>query len=266
MCDSDPSFDSRYAPGKGVVRRMCPRPRRLVQIVVGCLLLTVLGCASLPAQRYRAHPEFETRSTQIHTAGILSPDIKIYELTAGGIRELRDDWCKIGKETVGQAAGECFSERQVQVKILPIEKESEEELEDILALYRAVSRSILSHTYGDNPFPEKVKRFEYSIGPIDSLLKRWDSDALVLIMGFDEISTSGRKALTAAAMVLGALTGVVMLPGGGLTVVNMAVVDPSGNILWYNVRGSHGGHDLRDPESTRQFLKSIVSDFPGLKK
>ncbi len=129
-----------------------------------------------------------------------------------------------------------------------------------------MSTSILSHTYGDNPFPEKVKRFEYSIGPIDSLLKRWESDALVLIMGFDEISTSGRKTLTAAAMVLGALAGVVMLPGGGLTVVSMAVVDPSGNILWYNVRGSRGGHDLRDPESTRQLLKAIVSDLPGFKK
>ncbi len=245
---------------------MCSYPRRPLKLLAGCLLLTVFGCATLPAHRYRAHPEFETRSTQIHAAGILSPDIKIYELTAGGVRELRDDWCKIGKETVGQAAGECFSERQVQVKIIPIEKESEEELEDILALYRAVSSSILSHTYGDNPFPEKVKSFEYSIGPIDSFLKRWESDALVFIVGFDEISTSGRKALTAAAMVLGALAGVVMLPGGGLTVVSMAVVDPSGDILWYNVRGSHGGHDLRDPESTRQLLKAIASDLPGLKK
>jgi hypothetical protein len=252
--------------GKGELRRMCPRPTRLLKIAVGSLLLTALGCASLPAHRYRAHPEFETRSKQIHTAGILSPDIKIYELTAGGIRELRDDWCKIGKETVEQAAGECFRERWVQVKIIPIEKETEEELEDIVALYRAVSTSIISHTYGEYLFPEKVKRFEYSIGPIDSLLKRWNSDALVFIIGSDEISTSGRKALTAAAMVLGALAGVVMLPGGGITVVSIAVVDPSGNILWYNVKGSQGGYDLRNPESTRELLKAIVSDFPGLQK
>ena len=245
---------------------MCPYPRGLLKILAGCLLLTAFGCASLPAHRYRSHPEFETRSKLITTAGILSPDIKIYEVTAGGVRELRDDWCKTGQENVGHAAGDSFRERWVQVKIIPTEKETEEEVEDIVALYRAVNTSIISYTYGDNPFPEKVRRFEYSIGPIDSLLKRWNSDALVFIMGFDEISTSGRKALTAAAMVLGALTGVVMLPGGGITVVSIAVVDPSGNILWYNVKGSQGGHDLRDPESTRQFLKSIVSDFPGLKK
>ena len=243
---------------------MCPYTRRLFQAFAGCLLLAGSGCASLSA--YHVHPEFETRSKQIHKAGVLSPDIKIYELTAGGVREMRDDWCKTGKENVAQAAGDCFRERLVEVKIIPVDKETEEELEDILALYRAVSTSILSHTYGEHPFPDKSKRFEYSVGPIDSLLKRWDSDALVVIIGSDEISSSGRKALTAAAMVISALNGVVMVPGGGLTVVSAGVVDPSGDILWYNVKGSHGGYDLRNPESTKKLLMSIFSDFPGLKK
>jgi len=246
---------------------MCPYTRRLFQAFAGCLLLAGVGCASLGSlPAYRAHPEFDTRSRQIHKAGVLSPDIKIYELTTGGVREMRDDWCKTGKENVARAAGDCIRERLVEVQIIPIDKETEEELEDILALYRAVSSSIISYTYGDYKFPEKVKKFEYSVGPVDSFLKRWGSDVLVVITGSDEISSSGRKALTAAAVVISALMGVVMVPGGGLTVVSAGVVDPSGDILWYNVKGSHGGYDLRNPESTKKLLMSIFSDFPGLKK
>lgn len=61
------------------------------------LLLTTVGCATTPKT---VHPEFETRTRDIKTAGLISPDIKIFELTAGGVRELKDDWCQKGKENV----------------------------------------------------------------------------------------------------------------------------------------------------------------------
>jgi hypothetical protein len=111
-----------------------------------------------------------------------------------------------------------------------------------------------------------MKNFDYSIGPIDKILQKHGTDALIFVYGFDEISTGGRKALQAAGIIAGALTGVVVLPRSGFTVINAAIVDPSGAVLWYNVKGSQGGYDLRNPESATNFIRSVLSDYPGIKK
>ncbi len=222
-----------------------------------------LGCAPVT---YRTHPEFEMRAKNIKTTGLLSPDVKIYEFTAGGLRELRDDWCAMGKEAVQGSLIQCFSEKPLEMKPITIDKEMEEEMEDIYALYRAVSISISTHTYGDSKFPEKTKNFDYSIGPIEKILQQYGVDALVFVYGFNEIPTSGRKTLQAAAAVVGAFTGVVAMPRSGITVVNVAVVDPSGAVLWYNFKGRQGEYDLRDLRSATNFIKTILSDYPGVKK
>jgi hypothetical protein len=238
--------------------------RLLVLLTCFCLLFIAAGCAP---KTYRAHPEFEMRAKNIKTQGLITPDVKVYELTAGGVQELRDDWCGKGKENVSNAIAEMFKGKPIEIKPLATDKDIEEEMEDIQALYRAVITSIHLHTYGGPyTFPEKQKNFDYSIGSVDEVLKRYGSDALIFVYGFDEISTSGRKALTAAGILVGAFTGVVITPRAGITALNIAVVDPSGAILWYNSRGSQGGHDLRDHDSCASLVEDILSDYPPLKK
>lgn len=228
------------------------------------LLFVAFGCAP-PA--YRAHPELEIRSKNITTPQLIPPDMKIYELTAGGVKELRDDWCSTGRENVLKSLMEAFKEKQIEIKMIPIDKDIEEELEDIQALYRAVSTSILLHTYNKQfLFPEKQKNFDYSIGPVDKILQKYNTDALIFVYGIDEISTGGRKALTAAGIVIGAFTGIMVVPRAGMTAVSVALIDSSGTVLWYSVKGSGGGHDLRDYESCANLVKDILSDFPNLKK
>ncbi len=159
--------------------------RSLIFLSVLYLLFIALGCAP-PA--YRAHPELEMRFKDIKTTGLIPPDIKIYELTAGGVRELRDDWSDKGRENVIKALIEGFKEKEVEIKALTIDKDIEEEIEDIQALYRAVSMSIQLHTYNQQfIFPEKMKRFDYSIGPIERILNTYGADALIFVYGFDEI-------------------------------------------------------------------------------
>ena len=130
-------------------------PKRSLILLLGLSLLFIaVGCAPVT---YRAHPEFEMRAKDIKTAGLLSPDIKIYELTAGGVRELKDEWCAKGKENVQNAVIGCLQEKPLDIKPITVETEMEEERADIYALYRAVSNSIILHTRGDNKFPEKIK-------------------------------------------------------------------------------------------------------------
>lgn len=230
-------------------------------LVVLSLLFLAFSCAP---KAYRAHPELEVRSTGINNPGFVAPDIKIYELTAGGVRELRDDWSIKAEENVRRATTEGLTEKAAEIKTLTIDKDIEEEMDDIRALYRAVSSSIQLHTYGPHVFPEKKKHFEYSIGSVERILRKFGSDALIFVYGFDEESTTGRKALHAAGIIAGAFTGVVVTPRYAITSVSVALVEESGTILWYC--NSKGGYDLRKPESVAKLVKHILSDFPRLGK
>jgi hypothetical protein len=237
---------------------------RLKQVLVFLFLLVPLlsyGCA----KSYRAHPELESRVQNIKNPGLIPPDVKIYEFSAGGVTELRDDWCTVGTGSLLTALTDCFEGRNCKITCLVLDKETQEELEDVKALYRAVTMSIQLHTYpGPQLFAQKQKNFDYSVGSIEGLLERMGADALVFVYGQDEISTTGRKALMVLGAIASGVTGVQVMPRPGITIVSIALVDPSGDILWFSVKGSQGGHDLRERESATELVKSILVDFPAL--
>jgi len=114
-------------------------------------------------------------------------------------------------------------------------------------------------------FDEKLTNFDYSLGPeVEKLAKLANADALLFISGLDHISTGGRQALMFLGILLAGATGVYAGPAGGATSLSVALVDPAtGAILWYNIAGSQGGHDLRDTESTADLVKQVFKDFPG---
>ena len=239
------------------------RFERFFLLVPLFFLLAFYGCAGKP---YRAHPEFEARSKSIKNPGLIPPDVRIYELSAGGVRELRDDWCVIGKDRVLSALTDCFAGKECKITCLSADDEIKEELEDIKALYRAISVSIRLHTYGPFLFPEKQNNFDYSIGSIEQLLEKLGADALIFVHGEDEISTGGRKALIVLGAIASGITGANVYVRGGITVVSVALVDASGTILWYNMRGSQGAHDLRDTASAAGLVQNILSTFPKMKQ
>jgi len=234
-----------------------------------CLLFMAFSCAPITKT---VHPQFEMRTKEIKVTGLLSPDIRIYELTAGGMRELKDDWCAKGKENVERALVECLKEQPLEIKTISIDKETEEEIQDIYALYRAVNNSIILHTQGDNKFPEKMKNFDYSIGPVEKILRQYGVDSIIFVNGIDEISSAGRQTLKAVgilasvAAAAAGMGGAVIIPRSGITIMSVALVDPSGTILWYNIKGSEGGYDLRNPESATKLVRELLSNYPGGKK
>jgi hypothetical protein len=156
-----------------------------------------------------------------------------------------------------------FEARGVVLKPLAIDRAMQAPLEDVTALYRAVSYSIVEHTYKRFPFQTKLENFDYSLGPVDDVLKRSRADALVIVYGIDQISTTGRKALRGVGLVLGSVTGQPVV-SSGTTALNIALVDRSGAVLWYNIAGQDGGYDLRDPASARAFVQRLVADFPSV--
>lgn len=224
------------------------------------ILTGAVSCATTPSP-YRTHPDYNSRIKAVKKTVYPPPDVKVYELSAGGVHELRDDWCDMGRENLQREFEEVLDREKFNVKKVTVDEDIRDEMEDIQALYRAVSASILDHTYGSQRFPEKEKKFIYSVGPVEYILEKFNADALLFVYGIDEISTGGRKALTALGIIAGAFTGVYVAPRYGITAVSVALIDRTGEILWYSVKGSQGGYDLREPESCHRFVKDIASNF-----
>jgi len=239
--------------------------RKTLLLCICAVFFSLLaGCAP---KEYRLNPEFTSLSKEIRHPVLAHPKVEVYELTAGGVRELKQEWCNIGLENVASAVLQNLQGIQYQIMDKDLTPELEEKIEDVRALYNAVSYSIQVHAMNPespNAFPAKIANFDYSIGPIEDILQELDADGIILVYGSDEISTGGRQGLMAAGIIVGAFTGVYVAPRSGITSINASIINPEGTIIWYSSKASAGTHDLRNKESVDKIIQELFSDFPKL--
>jgi hypothetical protein len=139
-------------------------------------------------------------------------------------------------------------------------------IDEIWALYGAVGSSIYWHTYNSrNVFPQKVDHFDYTLGSwVKDVAAPYDADALLLVVAEDNVSTAGRKALLGLEFLLSAPFGQPIPSGAGTAVVSMALVESkTGDILWFNVAGSQGHLDLRDPDDCAELVGKLLAKYPS---
>jgi hypothetical protein len=273
------------SPPKGLEAMRKSKANNLPMIGLSMLILAIMaGC--VPAH-FRAQPQLEEKVQSIHTVAIMPPSIKFYALSIGGNTQLMDEPTASAKQIVaaaiekelGRHAGVVFKAFPSPSAILDTNSDLtaagvKDELQDTQALFEAVSASVILHTYKpedapDQRFPEKLKNFDYSLGPeVERFAKLADADALLFVSGVDHISTGGRKAMMsgvavlctagflfnpiAAAMCLASLS--------GRAILSVALVDATtGALLWYNV---NGGTSLTYPEYVADLAAQVFEDFP----
>jgi hypothetical protein len=237
---------------------------KIAKMLVALLVLLLSGC--MPAlQSNKA--ELDARAKKLRNIVMLIPDTRIYELNAGGVREQHDDWSALGRENLEEAIIEKLRGQAVSVKIFKVAPDLENEVDDVKTLYGEVMENAYTHASfwgGQNPdfFPERLKNFDYSVGSLEKLLKRQRADGLLLVHAEDEISTTGRKVLRVVQAINPFGT-----PGRyGTTIVNIALADRKGDILWHNFYYDSGGSDLRDANSTRDLINCLLKEFPREEK
>ena len=272
------------------------------------ILAIATGCA--PA--FRAHPQLQEKVTSIKTVAIMPTSVRVYQLAVGGDTQLMDDLTGAATQHVARAieeklkgyTGWVFTPFPSPSAILETGGDLtvtgvKDEVEGTQALFEAVSASVLLHTYEpkvrdapDQTFPEKLKNFDYSLGPdVERLAKLANANALLFVSGIDHISTGGRKALMALAILLqaaahaavraapglgGASGGFsvapppsaympipMVAPHWGNTSLSVALVDGgTGAILWYNVVGFRAWSSLTDPRNAADLVEEVFAGFP----
>ncbi|MGQ0579035.1 MAG: hypothetical protein ACT4PQ_09035 [Betaproteobacteria bacterium] len=237
--------------------------------VLGALgALTILaGCAVTPEASVHASIAGKAERQMPRRMLLLPADIRMHEISAGGVVEKVDDWTISASNQAMKSVREIAGSKSLfEVKESPAFAEAEKQLLDQhLALYELVAGSAdFSKSGPFAPWRERAKNFDYTLGPgLAELAKRSDLDAAVIVIGSDYISSGGRKATIVLGILAAALTGMAVVPAGGIAYVSVGVVDMrTGNLLWFATSRGQSS-DLREEQQLRAALEKLFADYPG---
>lgn len=203
------------------------------------LMTVVIFSFSCSAPGYRVHPEFELRAKAISRPALMPPEVKIFESLPGGMVVLRNDWSTLGRENLRDAVVKGFAERNCSVRLLDADNGMNKEVAEIQSLYKVVNKSIRLQAYGPAKKSAGSAKFEYSIGSLDRILPKLDADAVIFVSALEEISSSKTTA-----------------------VVNLAIADSSGTIIWYSIEGSRDRYGLIEFSEAAELIKNLMLSYP----
>jgi hypothetical protein len=217
---------------------------RSVQFPWAALAL-LAACTSTTSSASRARPDLRERLPQIRSAALLSVEVREYEVSAGGVPELKQDWSAEARRAIVDALAAELRSRQIELRVVDRDTAMQGEIDELRALAEAVNASL--------SFPNPVS-FDYSLGPVGSFIDRYHVDALVFVWGRARLPTGGQRLLA------------ILHGKGGEDVgqLAMTIVDREGDVLWFNHRalvGSNG--DLRQTDNATDLVRAMIGDLPG---
>jgi len=233
-------------------------------------MLAFSGCATTgPVNTAKYHHAASRQMSQIATTAVVPPEIKLNQLSAGGVREQREDWTEAARQNARATLESMRPETMVYLRDAALPQEILDEIAEVRALYRTIDANI---TMFGNPWvglPTAAGRFDFSVGSVDKICEAVGADALLLIYGEDDYFTGSRKFMTGLGIVAGiaatAVTGspVMVTPSSGTEHISAALVARDGTLLWYEVLGSGRIGDLRDEEGLRTTLQNLLQSMPA---
>jgi len=240
--------------------------RRLLLCLVAVLALS--GCGTVPV--YKVHYRLLEDQTGQMPAGntlLLPLDIKVKEMTTGGITEVVPAWTDTAVDnfntSIGRSKTALFLDL-VRLESTTLTTQESQLLDQHLALNETVVGSAIGVTgiLGGAAWSHKSEHFDYSIGPgLSFLIAKTGADKALVLTGEDVRSSSGRK----AAFIALAMFGVGIPLGHTVTVAD--IIDlRSGDILWMNYHVSMADIGYLTPDHTDEILQALFKDYPGVEQ
>jgi hypothetical protein len=236
--------------------------RAIAQGTLLGLFLIVSGCGS--SIKSQAYADYDKQVRSLRTIGVLNPDILMVEVSAGGEREEMDEWEATAVQNMTRAMSRELNARQMSMKVIAPGKDPE--LEDLYYLNRAISQSLnwnATHYKTSLCSDERICK-DYAVGPVQELLRKYKVDALLIVYGVNELETANRAAARkrsrAASFWVGMVSPVTFAPlNNPGTYLSIALIEPSGSVLWYSGTATGRGYDLRDQAVVDNLTKRIMS-------
>jgi len=197
----------------------------------------------------RRRQDGEERASAIRSlglaAGSLSHPAAGGEVAAGSSEDL-------AKAALAASVEAALKRRGFAVKRVPgpAGESWAEDWRQVALLDDAVGVAILEATWQEW-YPAKAASFEYGLGDLTSLLNEQGVDALLFV------SAGGKTASGPFSAFFG--------PPWPVVVIQLSLVDRSGEVLWFEFFASANHYDLRDRRVVDDLLRHLFEDFPGAK-
>jgi hypothetical protein len=190
---------------------------------------------------------------------LVSPDVELYEVLAGGATEPRKEWTETARRLYPQMARELLNERGIDVKpefAIPAEAGADDRLRQMYLLNQAVSISILQYgrSTSSTGLRNKHGKFDWTLGPgVSELREATGADYAMFTYIRDSYTSGGRAAMRIIGFLL--LGGDI---GGGFQIGLASLVDlRTGQVVWHNLLVDQAG-DLRDERGARETAGDLL--------
>ena len=225
---------------------------RIVQVMSLAIALAI--AAPVASQSNRAEG-FVKLPSGVKIA-LMPLDVELFEVSVGGVAEPRADWTTAALKHLN----EVYRERKAKagMQIVDMGDDASDEVAELNALHGAVGTAITVHHFGPLKLATKEGKLDWSLGSeANALRQRSGADYALFTFIRDNYASKERI----AAMIVGALFGVGIHPGGIQTGYASLVDLQTGRIVWFN-RLVRGSGDLRERDAARETLDALLADFP----
>lgn len=169
---------------------------------------------------------------------MLTPQIAVMQDNAQGKAVWNEQASQEAVRLAEQAVRRVLISKHLTVHTADKQLNTQAEVRDIQSLYSAVNRSIQLHTFGPQIFPDKIESFDYGLGSVADLLGSHNADALVLVMGLQDLSSVQPRDW-----------------------ISIGVVEPAGSIIWYHMERDKQHLGMQTDAGIRALVESALGHF-----
>jgi len=209
--------------------------RRIARFIsVLSLAILVSACAANPP--WKLGPGFASAKPAIHRVLLLPTLVDVYEEQFSYHLVLMPG--ETGASAAALDAALATEAERIGIELIPADA-NDPVAGELLDLFVVVDFSIQCHAFRNSEqyFPARGKHFDYRLGDIGELLKRYDADAAMIVTGTNLIPTTGANAQDTANFFLAIVTGMGMHPVPYVYLPKLslraALVGKTGDVLYY---------------------------------
>ncbi len=240
-------FNSKKIPGRNFFKMLG---------LLAFATLSVTGCATTQNVRQIDRLESTVENPRIL---LMTPDIKYYLITTGGLAEPHADWTEAARSNFAVALARFADARSIDVVSGSDEINLSDQEISYRKLHAAVGYTIMNNYFGMQTLPSKNREFDWSLGPdIRSIGEQYDADYALFVFYRDYQASGGRIFFSVLAAAVGGVGVSTGWEGGFASIVDLK----TGDIVWFNMVLAGSG-ELRNADGAAATVNKLFKDMPA---
>ncbi|MCA0445597.1 MAG: hypothetical protein LCH54_05150 [Bacteroidetes bacterium] len=206
------------------------------------------GCT---ANYSRFSPESPEQIKKIKRIGLLTPEINIREISAGGSSIVLGEHTATSRKYFIENTKKIFEKKGIEVKFIDLSGQDSLRFIEPLAMYRTINNAILQKDPS-----ETRNNFQFEIGSLDSLSALYEVDGFLFLSGYDLKSSTSRVFAETALVAVGGLGA-----SEKRSLLCLGIADKSGKLLFHSYNNEPDIWIFTREQSVKDLMIKVTRDY-----